>query len=316
MTSDVQILRGFGGITNMDNVKPGLNIDEIEKQLINGGLVKKSKDPQDKFNDEINTLAKEYGINLGMNEPAKKSNDYRTEPSRPVSSPLPEMSFDAEPTPDAAERSLFSGAGSSAGGSLYDKTQEQERRSHISSVMRDMNSPTSFNFETEKKNDMKCAMLEEIDSLLYSLKDEEVDLAKIPVVDSKNSYEEIEVVLKMLRYKNDRIRYCSLAEESLIFLSYGAEELFDGRRLWLGKYSPDLTDWHTSVTAKLSRIRHDTSTIMGQLMEDYNIGSFMRILLELIPNAFVYSNTRKRRNKTIGYSDVDLADVNARIRNM
>jgi hypothetical protein len=51
MSNDTQILRGFSNITNLENVKQGMNIEDIENQLINGGLVSKTKDPQDKFNE-------------------------------------------------------------------------------------------------------------------------------------------------------------------------------------------------------------------------------------------------------------------------
>jgi hypothetical protein len=93
-----------------------------------------------------------------------------------------------------------------------------------------------FSFEKEKREDMKCAMLAEIDSLMGNLAEEDVDLTRIPRVDRNSSYEEVEIVLKMLRHKNDHTRYCSFAEEFLLFGAYALEELFDGKRTWFGRY--------------------------------------------------------------------------------
>src|SRR5581483_2087244 len=46
MSGDVQILRGFGNLANLENVKPGMNLDELENQLINGGFVESRSNPQ------------------------------------------------------------------------------------------------------------------------------------------------------------------------------------------------------------------------------------------------------------------------------
>jgi len=367
MPKDVQILRGFSNLTNLDNVKPGMNIEEIEKQLINGGLVEKTKDPQDKFSDELQELADQLGINFGDIARAET----------PTMSPGVAAAISAQSLPsgngstgnNAYMQSLPSGngstgnsaymqpggSGSSAGNSNYrpattddddyensaDKTeygsdswsnvsqesfsrselgsvtQEQERRTHINSIMRDISPNSGFSFEDEKREDLKCAMLEEIDSLIYSLQDAEVDLSRIPKVSIEAEYDDIEKVLKILRHKSDRSRYCSLAEEFLIWGAHGMEELFDGKRIWLGKYQPCLTGWHVQVQTKLRRMRHDTSQLVSEVMHDYNIGPGPRVLLELIPNMFVYSS-QKKKNMITGnmYSDADMAAANERLRQL
>jgi hypothetical protein len=99
----------------------------------------------------------------------------------------------------------------------------------------------------------------------------------------------------MRRHKNDRTRYCSFAEEFVLFGAVALEELFDGKRTWFGHYQPDLTDWHNQVNVKLRRMRHDTSTLVSGVMNDYNIGPGARILLELVPNMFLHSRNRKRQ---------------------
>ena len=99
----------------------------------------------------------------------------------------------------------------------------------------------------------------------------------------------------MLRHKNDHTRYCSFAEEFLLFGAYALEELFDGKRTFFSRYQPDLTGWHNHVNVKLKRMRHDTGQLVSAVMQDYNIGPGARVLLELIPSAVIYSKMRKQQ---------------------
>lgn len=337
MSHDVQILKGFSNIANAENIKPGMNIEELEDELVNDGLVMRSKETADKFNDEIKNLAKQFGVNFNeVNEKPMQHNVSHAPLHAPLHS-VQSHSYDTDQDDDVTIdsphiSSPFSRVSNIDGGSrpqpsyttshttpLYEKTQEQERRSHINSVMNEFNdgSGSGFSFEKEKREDVKCVMLEEIDSLLYSLQDEEVDLSRVPKVDSNNTYEEVEAVLKMLRHKNDRIRYCSLAEEFILWGAYGMEELFDGKRMWFNKYQPCLTGWHTNVQCKLRRMRHDTSQIVNDVMRDYNIGPGARILLELVPNMFIYSNIKRRQHgQDTMYLDEDIAASTERVRNL
>jgi len=95
------------------------------------------------------------------------------------------------------------------------------------------------------------------------------------------------------------------------------EELFNGENVWLGRYSPDLTGWHSQVQVKLRRMRHDTSTLVSGIMSDYNIGPGLRILLELVPSMFMYSKMRKQQfgSKKL-YSEESLSDSMNKIRNI
>jgi hypothetical protein len=341
MSTDVHILKGWSNLANLENVKPGMNIEELENQLINGGLVQKTEDPQDEFNDQMQDLAKQFGISFG-----NPSSTHGTMPKSALSTPTSTPSYTPSPTSTSTTtQSTISTNNNDSYNDDYDdssyvadsepiqynnvtqdtfsrndseldyRTREQERKSHINSVMNNIMPNNSFNFEEEKREDAKCAMLEEIDSLIYSLQDAEVDLSRIPKVDFRSSYEEIEMVLKILRHKSDRTRYCNLAEEFFIWGAYGMEELFNGERVWFGRYQPCLTGWHTQVQTKLRRMRHDTSQLVSEVMHDYNISPGMRVLLELIPNMFVYSSEKKKNQLQANmYSDEDMAAANERLR--
>ncbi len=349
-----------------------MNLDELENQLINGGLIEKPSDPQDKFHEQLQAMAQQFGISFGDKKTAGGSRagsapSAPSAPSTPYSRDIPGVTSAYAGTP-SVDMSAYAGAPSRSatpnsggpsgsastpyanaqsrqyasdqqydndddddadtddeitpftrvGSDLDSKTREQERRQHINSVMRDISTNSeSFNFEREKREDEKCMMLEEIDSLIYSLQDAEVDLSRIPKVDTGSSYEEIDMVRKMLRHKNDRVRYCNLAEEFLLWGAYGMEELFDGKRVWFGKYKPCLTGWNKQVQCKLRRMRMDTSQLVSDVMHDYNIGPGLRVLLELVPNMFIYSNDKRRDSESAAlYTEDDITAAKERLRNM
>ncbi len=160
------------------------------------------------------------------------------------------------------------------------------------------------------QEDLKSSMLEEIDFLKTTLKDEEVDLSQVPPVDRNSSFADIENVLRILRSKNDRIRCTTLAEEAILFGVYGLEELFNGDRTYFGKFKPDLRDWNKQVQVKLKRMRYDTSSLVSGILREYNVGSLGRIMMELVPNMVVYSHNRKQQygKPTLG-DDPDISEA-------
>lgn len=376
--SNTHILQGLSAILNEENLRPGVDVREIERMMISGGLIDKSaaRDPQDKFSEEMRETAAKVGINFseffGEKAPPAESANYRKDKFdhsalRRPPTPAPDSDSDddrgsggidtnlAEAAADessdgeygnaasdafnassaksslsswrdspaadfrhsrednsaaAADWSSRRGNSSPRDTSLGGYTREQERREHINHVSQSMGADYDFSFEQEKKEDMKTAMLEEIDSLWSSLLEEDIDLTRINRPRQDASFEEVDVVLKMLRHKNDRSRYCSFAEEFLLFGAYGLEELFDGQRVWFGRYRPDLRGWHNSVNIKLRRMRHDTSTLMSGIMGHFQIGPGARLLLELIPNMVLHSKMRKQQYNAPGlYNDPALADA-------
>ena len=316
---DVHVITGMHRILNPSTIKPGTDPREIEQMLINGGIIKRAKPVQERFEDDLRNIVKGYGI---VDEPPQTTHEYADDlpPDMHVGSSAPPFS-------GAEERyaSPFSGTEeqyphSQPRSELSIVTREQERRSHIDAVMDDIGANANFSFENEKREDEKYQMLEEIDSLIISLKRDDIDLTRIPNVDRNSKYEEVEGVLRILRFKSDRRRYSSLANEFLLFGAHALEDLFDGERVWFGRCQPDLTGWHNEVQVKLRRMDHDTSTLMSSVMADYHIGPGARILMELIPNAFLYSKARKKQQgQPALFNDIDEREMlaaNERIRDV
>lgn len=352
--SSTDILKGSSKIVNKMNVKPGINIEEIEANMVENGRVIKNKDPSKEFDKILSGYAKELGVSLDDNTESKKSKrgeepvglsiygDYDNDDSHNDDDSGDNSGEDNSDEGDAddllsrynSKTTDFSKQDSDSedetpsypqtsyntnyiSGEIERRTDEQRKQETINSVMKDMEggSGNIFSIERERLEDSKAIMLEEIDSLRNSLEEDDVDISRVPLVSQRSSYEEIENALKILRLKNDRMRYCSFAEEFLLFGAHGLEELFDGKRTWLGRYRPDLTGWHTQVNTKLRRMRYDTSTLVSGVMHDYNIGPGMRLVLELLPNMFMYSKMRKQQHGTPTiYNEEDIAAHINRIR--
>ena len=170
-------------------------------------------------------------------------------------------------------------------------TEEQKKQKILKHVLHGVEDQ-KFSVEKEKEEDDKAILLEQIDMLITNLKDEGIDVSRVPEVDNSSPIEDIENVHKILRLKNDRNRYCSFAEECILAGSHTLEWLFDGKKQYMSR-RPDLRGWSATVNIKLRRMRYDTSTFVSEVMQDYNLGHGTRILFELLPSLFLYSKMKK-----------------------
>lgn len=298
--SNIHVLTGINALLNTENIKPGINLKQLEKQMVSEGLIKPVvTKPNDTFNEELSSAASKLGISLDdiLDEPKKP------EPVEPDESPSPveECNFT-----DVKIDKPFNNV---QGNTLEYYTKEQQRREQINNVMKMTSNVSKISFEEEKKEDLKCEMLAEIDALMEDLDIEENNLANIPKVDKNSSYSEVENTLKRLRYKNDHAQYCHFANELLLLLAHAMGTLFDGKKVWFGKYRPDLTGWHNIVLQKTKRMRYNTGQIVYKFMQEYKISPFLRILFELIPNMLIYSNTKSRGYGQDLYNDEFMSNI-------
>jgi hypothetical protein len=305
--NDKNILRGLSSLVNAEQIRPDVDLAAIERSMVSNGFIeaKIEQHSSDKFEEELDRLTNDLGIDL-VSAPDVEVQRSSVEEYEEYEEPkyAPEM----HPSKILNQ-----------GGDLHKKTLEQERRKHIGSVIRDLGDDDGevYSFEKEKREDMKAIMLENIETLLDALKSEKVNVDNSYNVDHTSSYEEVEMVFKKLQHKMDRIRYCTLAEEFIIWGAQSLGSLFDGEKVWFGRYRPDLVGWDNHVNVKLRRMRHDTSTVVNNIMNDYNIGPIPRLLLELVPNAVMYSNDKSKKKKQEVASDQEyMARMNEQIRSM
>ena len=87
MAENTNILAGVGAIVNPQNVKTGVNVDELAKSLINDGLISDTRalqseeDPAEKFNAELAHAAKKLGIEFEDIEPSSRGTSTKKKPS-------------------------------------------------------------------------------------------------------------------------------------------------------------------------------------------------------------------------------------------
>ena len=138
------------------------------------------------------------------------------------------------------------------------------------------------------------------------LQEENEDITNIPDVSELDTIERLDHVYKILKIKKDRNQFSTLGEEIIMFGVHLLESFFDGERVILGRFQPDLSGWHNSVAVKLRKMRYETSTVISDIVQNYNISYGTRLCIELIPSLFLYSKMKSSCKKK--YAKNDLAD--------
>lgn len=305
-------------IIESDKSEPSQYQSDLPNNEISGLITPTDKPRNSYFNDIKNTYTPEKYNNYNKQIPTPNESDnkynrqlqtYDSYKSKPQ---IPETEYDmadVASNDESIEKTINYPTRKTLSydpDDIRSRTEEQEYQTHISDAIKDSsNNRILFNVEEERQEDLKTNMLAEIDFYHDTLEDDGYDLTRIPKVDTESSYEEVENVHKTLRLKNDRNRYCTFAEEFILLGAYLLEDVFDGKRVWFGR-RPDMSGWNNHVRTKLHRMRYDTSKVVSDVMSDHNISSGWRIMMELVPNAIMYS--REKKNKS---NEPSLDDMNA-----
>ncbi len=160
-----------------------------------------------------------------------------------------------------------------------------------------------YDLQKHLEEDNKCRKIDEISELRTILTDEGVDLKSIPEVNMGSSDDEINIVHRVLRIKNDRSRYVSLSDELFLMFGFTLEHIFDGKTSYMG-FKPDYTGYTREVLQnRLHRIRYDSSQIISEFVEGYGMGRKSKIAFELIPTLFTYGRKSKTSNYNTNIND-------------
>jgi len=172
------------------------------------------------------------------------------------------------------------------------RTKEEVASAAVASAIRDMRPIDVIDIQREHDEDKKIALMEEIDMLKSILKEDNINYSDIKIPGEGASVADMMKARTRLLHRNDRNRCRTFGEEIFMTAAQGLEYLFDGQRDYFGR-RPDLTGWSSTVGVKLRRMRFDTSTMVTNVMSEYNFGPMARIGMELIPSAFMHSRMRK-----------------------
>lgn len=296
---DVSSMLGMSSVLNRDETDTGINLKAMEKTLF------KEAEEDSGYKSKDNILD-EYSDDITMEyDPLKEYNNLISKMG--VDSVEDDVASIRDYSIDNLEKTDYS----------YNlDTEEQESQktinSYFSSDLENDNNQITNNkvnwdysniLEEENRDDMKLRLLEKIDNLKEELEDDGINLNKIPSVDFSSKLEDIENTAKLLMLKATRNRYSNMGEEFILAISNGLEILCNGQREFFG-VKPDLTNCTDIVKVKLRRVKNETSQIVADVVEKYEIPPLFTVLIELVPALFLHSQ-RRSRQKTLC---VDLSD--------
>lgn len=335
---DPKNIAGLSNLLKDDDIESNMDLAELEREIANGAHISQEEEINvaDAYRREMNMLSRNFDISVSTTEPSSSfSMNKPSSPSHstfsdnsPIQSPknspkhsnrIP--SYNSYNSPRQNQINDYESRSYNRDNINWDSyeprdsqlknmTIEEKRQDKINNVLRDIDDrELEFNVEKEKEEDDKASLLEQIDMLKITLEDDGVDISGVPNIDKGSSMKDIQNVYKILRLKNDRNRYCSFAEEMILSGAYGMEYLFDGKREWFGGRKPDLTDWSSTVKIKLRRMRYETSTLVQEVMQEYNLSPSVRLALELIPSMFLYSRNRRLTQNDNLVSDAQYKDA-------
>jgi len=305
---DVSSMLGMSSVLNRDETDSGLNLKAMEKTLFkeveeeDNGYVPKDNimtgekensleyDPLEEYNNLISKL--EHGSD---DEEELQINNYNTVETNDMD--YPSYSYNIDTEEQESQKTINSYFSNDSNNYVENKlinnsSTEDNKSWDYSNIL-----------EEENRDDMKLRLLEKIDNLKEELEDDGINLSKIPSVDFSSKLEDIENTAKLLMLKATRNRYSNMGEEFILAISNGLEILCNGKREFFG-VKPDLTNCTDIVKVKLRRVKNETSQIVADVVEKYEIPPLFTVLIELVPALFLHSQ-RRSRQKTLC---VDLSD--------
>jgi len=324
--TDASALLGMANLLNNSEIDNSLKPKSIEKELIQNSLEFDSiinhndelmnYNPINEYNQVIdNIIDKNDSSNNDIynNDDDNNSNDNSNDNDDDTISEIDELiNFSSSNNLNNYDSNTFS----------YKLTEEQKNQKIVDSILdvkaeqkssynnnnNNNNNLLSFNIDDENREDLKVSLLEKIDNLMEELEDDGISLDKIPRVDYNTDLEKIEYVTKLLMLKSNRNRYASLGEEFILAMASGLEMVCNGDRELFG-LRPDLQGYSDVVKVKLRRLRNETSQVVGNVVEKYEMSPFTTLLIELIPSLFLHSKRRKNQISDNLYNDLS-DDIN------
>ena len=317
-TNDISSIIGMAGLFNNAEIDNSIKPKHVEKELIQNTLELDTYsndellnyNPINEYNSVFESLLEtpsEKNDNYNDHENDHENDDNTKEDSEKNYSDDNESNSDNYEIDNLINYSKNKYDSSSF---AYKLTEEQQNQKFVDNVLNTSSNNNNYNYniEDENREDLKLTLLEKIDNLTEELEDEGVSLDKIPKVDYTSNLEQIEYVAKLLMLKANRNRYASLGEEFILALASGLEMLCNGDREFLG-IRPDLNGYSDVVKVKLRRLRNETSQVVGNVVEKYEISPITTLLIELIPSLFLHSKRRKNQSYDNLYNDLS-DDIN------
>jgi hypothetical protein len=257
----------------------GINLDNLEEEDNNTNLfndLKLNTDFNLNNNDDVMSV-KSFRTNKTTKTATIPSfNTFKKETHNPFMDPIP-------PSPTFSVKSNNS-----------NKVQQINNFNKIVNKMNNKNVISNNKnyinniYEEEIKN-KKAMLIEQIQLLKLLLEENGDNVDNIPDVNEYDELKKLEHIHRILKIKKDRSQFSTMGEEILLFFVHLLENVFDGKTTYFGKYTPDIKGWNTSVRHRLRRNRFETSTIVSNFVESYQLSPHSKLLLDLVPSMFLYA---------------------------
>lgn len=306
---DISSMLGMSSVLNKGETDNSINLKALEKDLFKKETFDFEEEDEDYNNYDSNAQEesmsydpiKEYNNILNSENGTNFNNDSNSDN---ITSPEirsindfnyinndrnESISYEDKITEEQASQNIINS---------YFISNDDNKDSIINSTSKNSDYSNSWNYDLDQENreDMKLRLLEKIDNLKEELEDDGINLDKIPSVDFSSKLEEIENTAKLLMLKATRNRYSNMGEEFILAISNGLEILCNGKREFFG-VRPDLTNCTDIVKVKLRRVKNETSQIVADVVEKYEIPPLFTVLIELVPALFLHSQRRSRQKK-------------------
>lgn len=300
---DISSLLGMSSLVNRNKVDMQTNAKVIERELLAGsahGGEERYGYGADAGDDGDMRDGEEWGQSGGVDpvdEYNAMINAIQTESQEnPAGHSLQSHSMDAysssvQGLDDSQYYSSQTGPPASAQADPWQSYTEEHSNQMVADQMVEPVADLRYDMADENTSDMKLTLLEKIDNLREELEDDGVSIEKIPKVDFNSQLSEVEYVAKLLMLKANRNRYSNMGEEFILAFSSILETLFNGKRQFFG-VAPNLTNCSDIVKVKLRRVKNETSQIVSNVVDKYEISPLTTVMIELLPSIFLHSRRR------------------------
>lgn len=287
-TDDPRNVKGLGSLLNADLIS-----DDIDPNIIEQSIVNELDDLETV--EEIDPI-KAYEVDCAKIIADESGEDGESSDEDEDGS----GEEDGDEEGGVVSAGLAGGAMIGGGSSFQKMTEEHAEQGYINNLIVKRWGVSAGAVQSDmpmRLDEHKLGMLEEIDDLMSDLKGE-VDLTTLPTVNYNSQLEDIERVHIILRKKHQRVHQSNIATDWVLMLSNFSEVVFDGEREIFG-FRPNLKGISKKLKVKMHRIRHDTSQVVGQILDNNNIGPIMRIGIELLPTILIHNQINSVESKNL-----------------
>ena len=293
--SDKTDIAGIHMMMNGDDVESQFDLEEMEKNIINGKFLVNQEDLKKNMADDyMNSM---MNLDLDTTSGPSRNNfddfDNRAE-SEAEQDNYPSSRQDNYPS--SRQDNYPSSRHSIDNMDIH--TKEHERSQHINEFLRDDSDDDddTYDMNPERIEDNEAMIVEQIEHLKTELESEGCDVSKYEI-NKGDSYDHIKKIWEKLKLKSQYKTYSNMFDEGVLLIANGVEWAFDGKKDYYG-YRPNMDGWSDTVNLKLKRMRLETATLISGVIQRYKMSSGISIFAQLAVSGILYSVTKSKSIET------------------